>query len=107
MLQVREPSTSTEFEVQAYLWNELRRLGINVRGEVKTKFDKRCYVRFDLAIFENGQLKEIIEIKRSKMNHKTSWVQTRQGRRYSSYGVPVSIVYGLDDADVYLKNKQS
>ena len=39
MLQVREPSTSTEFEVQAYLWSELKKLGVNVRGEVKAKFD--------------------------------------------------------------------
>jgi hypothetical protein len=102
MLSVREPDDKTEFEVQAYLWNELNKLGINARGEVKTKYEKRAYVRFDVAIFENGNLKQIIEVKRSKIKHKTSWEDTRQGRRYSNFGVPVTILYGMDDVNRYL-----
>ena len=101
-IQVREPQHITEFEVQAYLWNELKKRGINARGEVKTRYAKRAYVRFDIAIFEAGQLTRIVEIKRSKIAHKTSWEDTRQGKRYNDFGVPVNIIYGMEDADEFL-----
>jgi hypothetical protein len=101
-IPVEEPKFITEFEVQAYLWNELRKRGINARGEVKTKYDKRAYVRFDIAIFKAGQLTHIVEIKRSKISHKTSWNDTRQGKRYNEFGVPVNIIYGMEGADEFL-----
>ena len=72
MRVVVEPSVATEFEVQAVVWLGLRRLGVNARGEVKTRYDGRRCVRFDVAIFEGGVLIHIIEIKKSKINHKTS-----------------------------------
>ncbi len=72
-LRVSEPDRPTEFEVQAFLWHGLRELGINARGEVKTTFSGRACVRFDIAIFENGVLVGIIEIKSSPVNHKTTW----------------------------------
>lgn len=100
---VKEPQGRTEFEVQAYLWNELVKRGINARGEVKARYDKRAYVRFDIAIFENGSLTQILEIKRSTIKHKTSWEDTRQGKRYNAFGVPVKILYGIDDVNEYLK----
>ena len=101
-IPVREPQYITEFEVQAYLWNELKRRGINARGEVKTRYAKKAYVRFDIAIFEDGQMTRIIEIKRSKIAHKTSWEDTRQGKRYNEFGVPVNIIYGMEGADEFL-----
>lgn len=96
---VNEPTVPTEFEVQAQLWSALRSLGINVRGEVKTAYEGRSTVRFDLAVFDQGQLVGIIEVKKSAIKHKTTWQDTRQGRRYADFGVPVRIVYGSDDAD--------
>lgn len=101
-IPVREPQHITEFEIQAYLWNELKKRGINARGEVKTRYAKRAYVRFDIAIFEDGEMTRIIEIKRSKIAHKTSWEDTRQGKRYNEFGVPVNIIYGMQDADEFL-----
>jgi hypothetical protein len=100
--EVREPTGYTEFEVQAYVWNRLKSLGVNARGEVKTKYKKRSYVRFDIAIFDGGSLSHIIEIKRSAIKHKTSWEDTRQGQRYNEFGVPVTILYGMEDAIRYL-----
>lgn len=95
---VMEPTRMSEFEVQAFLWSQLRELGFNVRGEVKTKFAHRCYVRFDLALFEDGKLVGILEIKRAPVKHKSSWEETRQGNRYNQFGVPVKIVYGYEEA---------
>lgn len=102
-MKVKEPSCETEFEVQAYLWNELVKRGINARGEVKAQYQKKMYVRFDIAIFENGELKQIIEIKRNKKAHKTCWEDTRQGFRYNEFGVPVTILYGMYDVNEFLK----
>jgi len=101
---VKEPQDRTEFEVQAYLWNELVKRGINARGEVKARYERRAYVRFDVAIFENGSLTQILEVKRSKIRHKTSWEDTRQGRRYNDFNVPVRILYGMDDVNEYLRS---
>ena len=101
---VVEPDRQTEFEVQAYLWSQLRSLGINVRGEVKATFEKRSVVRFDLVVFKDGVLQGIIEVKSAPIKHKTCWEQTRQGLRYHQFGVPVVIVYGQDQAEALIKN---
>ncbi len=101
-----EPSWQSEFEVQAWLWSELRRLGLNVRGEVKLPLPaqagakKRAYCRFDLALFNGGRLAGIIEVKAHRTRHgsERGWLGTRQGMRYGLFGVPVCIVYGMDDA---------
>lgn len=104
MNEVNEPTVPTEFEVQAYLWNKLKEKGINARGEIKTKYEKKFTVRFDIAIFNDGKLAHIIEIKKSKIKHKTTWENTRQGYRYKQFGVPVTILYGMEDAINFLKN---
>lgn len=101
---VKEPAGKTEFEVQAYLWSELVKRGINARGEVKARYERRAYVRFDIAIFKDGELAQIIEIKKSRIKHKTSWEDTRQGKRYNAFEVPVTILYGMDDVNEYLKS---
>ena len=101
---VSEPTQPTEFEVQATIWHGLRQLGINARGEVKTKFSGRAQVRFDIAVFERGTLAGIIEIKKSEIQHQTTWEQTRQGHRYQQYRVPVRIVYGAEQAQTILQD---
>ena len=101
---VKEPTDHTEFEIQAYVWNRLQSLGVNARGEVKTKYKGKAYVRFDIAIFDGGLLSHIIEIKRSAIKHKTSWEDTRQGQRYNEFGVPITIIYGMEDAIRFVDN---
>ena len=99
-MSVTEPTRSTEFEVQATLYNELRRLGHNVRGEVPVRYGERGMCRFDLAEFVDGKLVGIIEVKSAPITHKTAagWNGTRQGKRYGEWGVPVRIVYGMKEA---------
>lgn len=112
-ISVLEPRFETEFEVQAHLWSELRKLGFNVRGEVVVQFKGRTRrkekCRFDLAIFAGGALTGIIEVKSWKVRHKTDggWSATRQGQRYSAFGVPVRIVYGMDGAATLLECAKS
>lgn len=108
--RIKEPTKASEFEVQAYVWSELRKLGINARGEVKVKYmqdgNKRDRCRFDIAVFEDGYLVGIIEIKANVVTHKTNagWIGTRQGHRYTSFGVPVEIIYGQAEAELFISN---
>lgn len=99
-MHVREPTWDSEFEVQAWLWCELRALGFNVRGEVKHQLPKRAYCRFDLAEFADGELVGVIEVKARPVKHKTAagWEGTRQGRRYNGLDVPVELVCGMEQA---------
>lgn len=108
-VRVTEPTAPTEFEVQAYLWNELCSAGLNVRGEVKTTFNGRAACRFDLAVFDRGELTAIVEVKKSPIKHKShdGWRGTRQGQRYEQFGVPVCIVYGMDDALQLIKEARA
>ena len=105
--EVLEPTCMSEFEVQAFLWAGLRDLGFNVRGEVKTQYTKRCFVRFDLALFVDGKLAGILEVKKSAIKHHTTWEDTRQGTRYNDFGVPVKIVYGYEQAQALIEAAKS
>ena len=106
--RIKEPTNISEFEVHAYVWTELRSMGINARGEVKVPFatteNRRAVCRFDIGIFEDGFLAGIIEIKAGETSHKTEagWLGTRQGSRYSTFGVPVAIIYGKNHADKFV-----
>lgn len=108
-----EPASSTEFEVQAFLWWKLRALGLNARGEVRgrltgakdSKWKAGCM--FDVAIFSAGVLKEIVEVKARRMDHSSgSWQNTKQGLHYALFGVPVTIVYGMEDAEAFVERKK-
>lgn len=107
-IKTPEPKKQSEFEVQAHIWVELRKLGINARGEVKTPFlsdsKRKQMCRFDVAVFEEGFMVSIIEIKAGVRKHKTAagWAGTRQGARYGMFGVPVLIIYGQEQANDFI-----
>lgn len=116
---INYPHVQSEFEVQAWLYNALRTNGHDVRGEVpvyglfglrKTKVS--C--RFDLVIFKNKVPVVILEVKAKTVNHKNGIEATRQGRNYILFGIPVLMIYGMNDAikvieeiDVILLPKKS
>lgn len=92
-----------EFEVQATLFNKLRALGVKVRGEVKWRNkDTRETCRFDLVIYENGRAVEIVEVKSAPVQHKAGVEATRQCKRYRTFGIPVTFVYGMEDAERFV-----
>ena len=80
----------SEFEIQAYLYCELRRLGYDVRGEVSTK-DGDC--RFDLVVFANKKPVRIIEVKSCRKRYRS-----RQLEQYRAYGIKVLSVCGMSEA---------
>lgn len=111
-MEILESNRSSEFEIQATLWMELKRLGYNVRGEVAAKYshttDRRQKCRFDLVVFDQGKCQGIIEVKPSKTKHKKEggWLATRQGTRYAEYGLPVKIIYGMDQAKTFIEHAE-
>lgn len=99
----KRDSEPTEFEVQAYLYSTLKQLGINVRGEVSHRCPRtRRSFRFDLVIYQNEEASEIIEVKSAPIKHKRGLEKTRQATRYRWFGLPVTFIYGMEDADRYL-----
>lgn len=107
---MREPTWDSEFEVQAWLWSELRALGVNVRGEVKYRLANRAYCRFDLAEFSaDGALIGVIEVKARPVKHKTAegWAGTRQGRRYGALSVPVVLICGMEQARALVESTKN
>lgn len=90
VFEIKYPPEPSEFEIQAYLYCELRRLGYDARGEVTTK-DGDC--RFDLVIFCAGRPVRIIECKRSRKQYRS-----RQIEQYGLYQVKVVSVCGKEQA---------
>lgn len=100
------PASFTEFEVQAWLYGQLRAMGLDVRGEVRWRnpeTGEAC--RFDLVIFDRGVASEIIEVKDTGRHDTSRPVErTRQCHRYRHFGVPVTFIYEMKDAQAYVRN---
>lgn len=94
---IRPPEGETEFEVQAWLWYELRRLGVNARGCVGTDAGD-C---FDLVVFDaEGKPQCVVEIKKDH-DVVNSTRNKKQLDRYRMYGVPVVPVHGMRAAEEF------
>jgi hypothetical protein len=94
----------SEFEVQAFLYVSLRRMGYDVRGEVMGHVR---HARFNLVVYQpEGRRRlavRIIEVKRCPraMKSGTRCHQQAEGY-YDRYGVPVDVVGGMKEAREYL-----
>lgn len=112
-LEIPYPAVESEFEVQAWLWAELRKAGFDAKGEVQIlgKFGLRktkASCRFDVVVFDvTKKAICVFEVKARVVRHKTVVEDTRQGRRYPHFGVPVHFVYGMAGAEAALKMVQA
>lgn len=108
-IQIRYSKHVSEFEVQAHLFSTLRKLGYNIRGEVKA-YDvggskKKTYCRFDLVIFNRNRWNEnhpilIIEVKRKR--HRNKGLKS-QINKYAKFGIPVIVYYSFKDITMVLE----
>jgi hypothetical protein len=109
VVPVRDAEVDTEFEVQATLFSSLRANGFDVRGEIqwsqRRENERGRVCRFDLVLYEGGRAIHIVEVKSSRVNHSGGVSNTRQARRYREFGVPVTFVYGADDAAAFLRQQ--
>lgn len=102
------PDKHSEFEVQCHIYNTLRDMGVDARGEVMTQAGT---ARLDIVIYEAKRPVMILEIKRSrpKRNRFQSRRQNKiaresQCRRYERFGVRVVLVEGMTGAEKFLES---
>lgn len=89
--EIRYPQYPSEFEVQAYLYCQLRMLGYDARAEV-TNYDGDC--RFDIVVFSSDHRPvRIIEVKNCLKNYRSIQLE-----RYRQYGIKVVSVCGMQQA---------
>lgn len=101
------PRRQSEFEIQAYLFSELKAMGLDVRGEVRAGRESR----FDLVVFEERVPKIIVEVKTRKLpkNPTTFRAKERTRRReeqlsrYDKYGLPVHLIEGMRQAGEFIQ----
>jgi len=103
------PAVVSEFEVHAHLLVGLKKLGLDARANVvaPAKFTntRKNVCTFDIVIFSGRKPEEIIEVKNGKVRHKNGVEATRQGHRYRFFGVPVTFVYGMEEANQLIEQR--
>lgn len=107
--ELQYPHKPSEFEIQAFLFINLRRMGYDVRGEVKGHARAS---RFDLVIFgkersASGKCRpmpvRIIEVKRGRQKVAAGTACGDQVLGYyEKYGIPVDLVGSFSEAHAYL-----
>lgn len=96
----------TEFEVQAFIFSELKKSSVDVRGEVSYKdYRTRKFYRFDLVIYKDNMPVEIVEVKANLVKHRNGVENTRQAKKYRQFGVKVTFVYGMSDAAKFITER--
>jgi hypothetical protein len=85
---ITKPSRPTEFEMQAELYFHLKRLGLDVRGEVWASHDKEGSF-FDLVVFRGEHGAVIIEVKNCPSGALRFGKKTRQREKYGKYDLPI------------------
>jgi hypothetical protein len=85
---ITQPLKRSEFEMQAELYFRLKKLGLDVRGEVPAKHEgERSF--FDLVVFHGYFGAVIIEVKNSEAEALRNGKKTRQNRKYKAYDLPL------------------
>lgn len=84
---IEVPSKLSEFDIQADLYSDLKKLGYIVGGEVsaKTSLGK---IRIDIVVFKRGSATVLIEVKDSEYLTLLNGKQSRQIRKYKDCEIP-------------------
>jgi hypothetical protein len=91
----------SEFEIQSFLYESLKQLGYEVRGEVLSKCGT-CI--FDIVVYVDGKPARIVEVKKSvrAKSRKARSSREVQIDRYGGFGIPVDLVCTLSLAREYI-----
>ena len=74
--------------MQAELYFQLKKLGLDVRGEVPATFEgERSF--FDLVVFQGHHGAVLIEVKNGRADALRNGKKTRQNRKYKAYDLPL------------------
>lgn len=106
-IPVPYPFAYSEAEIQASLWSSLRKVGFDVRMEVKHQIKPRGtptrqqISRFDLVVYRNKKAFCIIEVKPDKVTKKGAITQAnmKQLRKYARYDA--ELIYCIGRKDIF------
>jgi hypothetical protein len=93
------PRRQTEANLQAEFYSQAKARGLSVFLEYPSRWNESPGARFDAVIHKAGKIRAICEIKRSGQPEKRrrSWPNSRQGKVYLSWNVPVFLI--IEPAD--------
>jgi hypothetical protein len=102
------PKVPSEFEIQAFLYTELRELGYDARGEVRATTGRS---KLDIVIFTDGKPTSIIEVKKRKINGNSRkrrdaqqlLAREIQRDKYCGYNLPIQDICGMDAAVAFIE----
>lgn len=106
---------TSEFELQARIYNKLLGMGIYVRAEVRGTVQRKKTgrslgnkVRLDVVIFSDKECRKpalVIEVKQKRSNAwKVHYLNLVQHRMYSLLDLPVLMVCGEKEAEMFFEN---
>lgn len=115
---IKYPGAASHAEIQAFLWAELCKVGLDAHLEVKVHFPGRKWGAVDLVVFDQDKL-PIFGIEIKKHTRKAVWIQAggktrkihpqydvrRQVARYEETGLPIDVIFGMKDARAYISNQ--
>lgn len=93
------PRKDTEANLQYRFMKACEAYGLKVFSQYPSRWNEAPGCRFDIVVHDGKYIKALVEIKRKSKNKRRGelWLQTRQAKKYLSFGVPVFLVY--DDKD--------
>ena len=93
------PRRDTEQNLKYRFCKACEQYGLKFFAEYPSRWNESPGCRFDLVIHNGKFILALVEIKRKSGNRKRGemWLQTRQCKKYLSFGRPVFLVY--DDND--------
>jgi hypothetical protein len=93
------PQRLSEFEVQSDIYQELKKKGFNVKGEVKAKNS-----RLDIVVFDdNNTAKCIIEVKSRERVRKTPRKYRRVEKYEELFNLPVIVCMNASQVESTVK----
>lgn len=93
------PRRDSEQNLKYRFCKALESYGFKFYQEYHSRWNESPGCRFDIVVHDGKYIKALIEIKKKSDNKKRGelWLQSRQAKKYLSFGVPVFLVY--DDKD--------
>ena len=93
------PRRKGEATLQSEFYRQAKNKGLPIFCEYPSRWNESPGARFDCVIHAAGKIRALVEIKATanKSDRRISWPQTRQGKKYLSFNIPVFLV--CDESD--------
>ena len=93
------PRKDTEANLQYRFMKACEAYGLKVFSQYPSRWNESPGCRFDIVVHNGQYILALVEIKRNSSNKKRGelWRNTRQCKKYLSFGRPVFLVYDEND----------